>query len=232
MSKLHNIKTVETQILFSLLVRFVSSSLFFKRSQSNTLLLGEGDQGGLALSDDENVSDSGSERVSSSISNVDNIETTDVSISVDNDTDSSDVVTGGDQSEVAGFKGNVVDDETSGDIKLDGVQDVDSRVGESDGSTIVGNDVGNLVGADSLLGDLAKLVLGFFLSDVSEDESSLYVIKNSVKFTSLLDADDVHQTGRESGVLSDLTIDGNVAFLVVYDHHDFSTSKSVLKTVL
>jgi len=210
----------------------VSSSLFFKGSQSNTSFLGEGDQGVLTLSDNENVGNSGSERVSSRVSNVDNIETTDVSISVDDNSDSSDVVTGSDQSKIASFEGNVVNDGTSGDVKLDGIEDSNSGVGESDGTTVVGNNVRDLVGANRLLGDLAKLVLAFFLSDVSEDESSLNVIENSVKFTSLLNADDIHQTSRESGVLSDLTIDGNIAFLVVYDHHDFSTSESVLKTVL
>jgi len=209
-----------------------SSSLFFERSQSDTLFLGERDQGVLTLSDNENVSNSGSERVSSRISNMDNIETTDVSISVDDNTDSSDVVTGGDQSKIASFEGNVVNDGTSGDVKLDGIQDSNSGVGESDGTTVVGDNVGDLVGSDGLLGDLAKLVLGFFLSDVSEDESSLNVVENSEKFTSLLNADNIHQTSGESGVLSDLTIDGNIAFLVIYDQSDFSTSESVLKTVL
>ena len=40
-----------------------------------------------------------------------------------------------------------------------------------------------------------------------------------------------HETSGESGVLSDLAIDGDVAFLVVDNHGDFSTSQSVLKTV-
>jgi len=210
----------------------MSSGLFFKRGQTDTLFLGERDQGVLALSDDENVGNSSGKRVSSSISNVDNIETTDVSISVDNDSDSSDIVTGGDQSKIASFEGNVINNEASGDIKLDGIQNGNSGVGESDGTAIVSDNIGDLVGADRLLGDLAELVLGFFLTNVSKNESSLYVIKNSVKFASLLDADDVHQTSGESGVLSDLAIDGNITFLIVYDHHDFSSSESILKTVL
>jgi len=213
-------------------VGFESRGSFFKRGQTDTLFLGEGDQRVLTLTNNENVGNSGSEGVSSGISNVDDIETTDVSISVDNNTDSSDVVTGGDQSKIAGFEGNVINDETSGDVNLDGIQDSDSGVGESDGSSVVGNNVGDLVGTNSLLGDLAELELGFFLANVSKDESSLYVVEDSVEFTSLLDGDDVHQTSRESGVLSNLTVDGDIAFLVVYDHGDFSTSESVLKTVL
>ena len=48
---------------------------------------------------------------------------------------------------------------TSSDVQLGGVVDGEFRVGESEGSTVVGNDVGDLVGADRLLGDLNKLVL-------------------------------------------------------------------------
>jgi hypothetical protein len=219
--------------LFSVLfVAFSSGGSFFKGSQSNTFFLGEGDPRVLALSDHENVADSGGERVTSGVSDVDNIETTDVSISVDDDTDSTNVVTGGDHAKVASFEFNEIDDLTSGDVELSSVVDGEFRVGESEGSAVVGDDVGDLVGADSLLGDLNELVLSFFLSDVSEDESSLNVVEDSVQFTSLLDGDDVHETSGESGVLSDLAIDSDVSFLVVDDHSDFSTSQSVLKTVL
>ena len=48
---------------------------------------------------------------------------------------------------------------TSGDVELGSVVDGEFGVGESEGSTVVGNDVGDLVGADSLLGDLDELVL-------------------------------------------------------------------------
>ena len=48
---------------------------------------------------------------------------------------------------------------TSGDVELSGIVDGEFGVGESEGSTVVGNDVGDLVGADSLLGDLDELVL-------------------------------------------------------------------------
>jgi len=206
--------------------------LLFKRSQANTLFLGERDPGILSLSNHENVSDSGSEGVSSSISDVDNIETSDVSISVDYNSDSSDVVTGGDSAQVAGLELNSVDDLTSGDVELNGVIDVDFRVGESESSTVVSDNVRDLVGANSLLGDLAELVFSFFGTNVSEDESALNIVENSVKFTSLLDADDIHKTSRESGVSSDLAINSDVSFLVIDDHSDFSSSESVFKTVL
>jgi len=222
----------KSYLLSLLSVRFNSGGSFFKGGQGNTFFLGEGDPRVLSLSDHENVADSGGESVTSGVSDVDNIETTDVSISVDNNTDSSDVVTGGNHAKVASFEFNEIDDLTSGDVQLGGVIDGEFRVGESEGTTIVGDDVGDLVGADSLLGDLDKLIFSFFLADVSEDESSLNVVEDSVQFTSLLDGDNVHETSGESGVLSDLAIDSDIAFLVVDNHGDFSTSQSVLKTVL
>jgi len=219
--------------LFSVLsVGFDSGGSFFKRGQGNTLFLGEGNPRVLSLSDHENVADSGGESVTSGVSDVDDIETTDVSISVDDDTDSTDVVTGSDHAKVASFELDEIDDLTSGDVELSSVVDGEFGVGESEGSTVVGDNVGDLVGADSLLGDLDELVFSFFLADVSEDESALNVVEDSVQFTSLLDGDDVHETSGESGVLSDLAIDSDVSFLVVDDHGDFSTSQSVLETVL
>jgi len=219
--------------LFSLLsVGFNSGGSFFEGSQGNTLFLGEGNPRVLSLSDHEDISDSGGESVTSGVSDVDDIETTDVSISVDNNTDSTDVVTGGDHAKVASFELDEINDLTGSDVQLGGVIDGKFGVGESEGSTVVGDDVGDLVGANSLLGDLNELVFSFFLADVSEDESSLNVVEDSVQFTSLLDGDDVHETSGESGILSHLAIDGDVAFLVVDNHHDFSPSQSVLKTIL
>ena len=80
---------------------FNSGGSFFKGGQSNTLFLGEGNPRVLSLADHENVTDSGSESVTSGVSDVDDIETTDVSISVDDDTDSTNVVTGGNHAKVA-----------------------------------------------------------------------------------------------------------------------------------
>ena len=92
------------------------------------------------------------------------------------------------------FELDGVDDLSSGNIELNSVIDGDFGVGESESSTVVGDNVGDLVGSDSLLGDLAELVLtgfsclghyrssyfSFFGLDVSEDESSLNVVEDSV----------------------------------------------------
>ena len=59
----------------------------------------------------------------------------------------------------------VVKDGAGGDVKLDGVIDRDFRVSESNGSSVVGDDVWDLVWSDFLSNNLAELVFGFFRFD-------------------------------------------------------------------
>ena len=46
-----------------------------------------------------------------------------------------------------------------GKVEIDGVFNVDIGVGVSDGSSVVGNDVGDLVGGDLFSFDLAQFIL-------------------------------------------------------------------------
>lgn len=74
---------------------FVVESLvsLFDEGKLNTLLGEEGDDGLLALSDNEDVVDSGGEGVASSVLDVSDVEAGGVLLDVLEDTDSSDVVT-------------------------------------------------------------------------------------------------------------------------------------------
>lgn len=94
------IKQILNLVLSGLSSVFESSLLLFERGQTDTLFSWEGDPRVLSLSNHENVADSGGERVSSGISDVNDIETSDVSVSVDYNSDSSDVVTGSDHAQV------------------------------------------------------------------------------------------------------------------------------------
>ena len=66
----------------------------------NTLVLWKTDPWVLALTNDEHIADSGGEVGSSGISEMDDIETTEMSFTVGDDTNSSDVVSLSDQSNV------------------------------------------------------------------------------------------------------------------------------------
>ena len=58
-----------------------------------------------------------------------------------------------------------------------------------------------------MLGDLAKLVSGFFGGDSVNSESTFDVIDKSEGFVGLLECDDIHETGWEGGITSDFAVD-------------------------
>lgn len=93
----------------SVLLRFLGLGgsffeLSFNGGQVDTGILGQGDQGGLSFTNDEDVAESGGEVVASGISDMDNIETTHVSVSGGQDTNSTDVITLSGEDEVT-YKG-------------------------------------------------------------------------------------------------------------------------------
>ena len=104
-------------------------------------------------------------------------------------------------------------------------------MGVADGSAVVGHDIGDLVFADNLSLDLAQLEGGFLGVDADGLESSLDVVKDSEVLTSLGERDDVHNTERESVVTTDLTVDLDVAGLVLADLESLLAGKGVLKSV-
>ena len=70
---------------------------------------------------------------------------------------------------------------------LEGVVDLDVGVGETDGSAVVGHNVGDLVLAEGLLGDLAEFEAGLVSVDSVWHESSLDVLEDSEVLVGLLD---------------------------------------------
>lgn len=148
------------------------------------------------------------------------------------DTDSTDVVTVLDVTDVTGFQVRESFNLVVGEVVLEGITDLDFRVGESDGSGVVGNDVGDLVGTNSLSGDLQEFVLSFFLVEGLEDESTLGVVEDSEGLVGLFDSDDVHKTSGETLVSSDLVVNQDVLFLIVEDEGNISTVQGVVKSFL
>jgi len=94
--------------MFALALLFVdfSSSLkgLFDWGEVNTFIFWKTDPWVLSSTDDEDVTDSGSEAGTSGVSDVDDIETTKMSLSGGNDTYSSDIVTVCDDSSVSRFE--------------------------------------------------------------------------------------------------------------------------------
>ena len=144
--------------------------------------------------------------------------------------DSTDIVSSGN---VAGVSSVVLDpfeDFTVVNVVLDGVSDLDFRVGESDGSGIVSDNVWDFVGADSFSCNLQQFESSFLGVKALEDESSLNVIKASVEFLGLDDLDNIHDTNWESLVSSESVINLNTIFLIVEDQGNLSSVLGVFES--
>lgn len=100
----------------------------------------------------------------------------------------------------------MINDSVLLEVELDGVVDSDDWVGVSNGSSVVGNDVRNSLGAELDLSDLAELVGSLLLRDSVDGESSLDVVEDSEVLSRLLDGDGVHESEGEGVVGSDLIV--------------------------
>ena len=105
-------------------------------------------------------------------------------------------------------------------------------VRESNGSSIVSNDMWNLRFTDFLLSDLAELEFSFFSVNSVRLESSLNVIEDSEVLIGLFDGDNVQRSEWESRISSDLTIDLDQTFLVLDNLGGFHVRHSVLQSLL
>jgi hypothetical protein len=122
---------------------------------------------------------------------VDNVETSEVSLLVDNDTRSTHVTTTSNHDNVSGLELDVVDDFVLDKVKLDSVVDLDGRVGVSDGSAVVGDNVRDTLGAELVTTDLAELEGSLLGGDSVDGESSLDIVEESEVLSGSLDRDNV-----------------------------------------
>lgn len=113
----------------------------------------------LSVSNDESVRQSGGEGLSVGVNNTDNVDLTRLLDDVVENSDSSLVISAGNDAQVSDLSSVSLENLSGLDVKLDGVSDVDSWGGESDGSGVVGNQVRDPVWSVELLHDLAKLEL-------------------------------------------------------------------------
>mgnify|MGYP007046642641 FL=1 len=207
---------------------------------SSVTLLGDGQLDTLTLwqghvrlagigTDDEDVGLSGDESVLQSVLDVDQVETTLVLLSVDNNTNTSHVLTASDHGQLAGVELDELGDLTSGQVDLDSVVGSDQWVRVSDGSTVVGDGVRNTSLTQGDLSDLTQLVRGLLGGDSVHSESTLDVVDQSEVLVGGLQGDHVHEASREGRVGSDLTVDLDV--LLHQDSLDLSAVQSVLQSV-
>lgn len=98
-----------------------------------------------------------------------------MSLSVLDDSDSSDVVSSDKKTKVSSIELDMVNNLSSSQIQFQGVVHLDGWVRVSDSSSIMCNDVWDLVRSDALGLNSDQLVSSFFWLDVLENESSCSV---------------------------------------------------------
>merc|ERR1711957_354552 len=115
------------------------------------------------------------------------------------------------------------------DTYLNRVEDVDVGVGVADSSTVVGDDVWDLVLSDSLLENLAELELTFLLVDLDCLEAALNIVEDAEVLGGLVDGHDIHKSKRETVISPDSVVNLYVVVLVSADLHWLLSVEGVLQ---
>lgn len=122
---------------------------------------------------------------------MDNVKAAQVTLTVGNDTGTAHVATASDHDDVSGLKLQDVDNLVLDKVKLDRVVGLDGRVGVTDGAAVVGDDVGDTLGAELVLLDLAQLEGGLLGRDAVDGEAALDVVEQTEVLAGTLNGDDV-----------------------------------------
>jgi len=221
----------------------------------DTLALWKGDPW-LLTTDDENVALTGSELVVDGILDVNNVETTIVSLTVGDDTNTTHVTTTSGHGDDTSVELNEVGDLAGGEVDFDSVVDLDGWVWVTDAvkikcqhlstnckiysapklgptadrcdlrSSIMRNQVWNTTLAELNSLDLAQLVLGLLASDAVDGKATLGVVDEAEVLAGLLDGDDIHETSWVGSVSADLAVDLDEAL------HDNGLGLATVKGVL
>jgi hypothetical protein len=127
---------------------------------------------------------------------VNNVETTVVPLPVSDDAGSTHVTTTGNHDDVSWLKLDVIDNLVVDEVKLYRVVDLDGRVGVTDGSTVVGDDVWDTLGAELVSLDFEELEGGLLWGDAVDGESTLDVVEQTEVLARSLEGDDVWEGER------------------------------------
>jgi hypothetical protein len=167
--------------------------LLLKDRKLNTLTLGEGDGGLRSISDNKHVGKTSGELVSSTVLNVSNIEGSRVSLTRHNGTNTALVTTLGDHDKVSDVEGNVSSYLSSLDRNTNSVVLFNHRIGESNGSSVVGYKSRNLLIGDGNTLDTAQFVLLLsLLLETVKSKSSLDIEKKTERILALLDGHNIY----------------------------------------
>jgi len=160
---------------------------------------------------------------------MDDIETSDMLLTVNDDTCTTHVTTTSDHDDVAGVEGYKFEDFALLEVKLDSVVDPDGWIRITDCATVVCDDVGDTLGAEGHFTDLEKLVGSLLGGDAMDSETALDIIEQTKMFARLFDRDGVHEAGGVGRVSAHFSVDFNEA--LVDNNNDLASGQSILEPV-
>ena len=104
-------------------------------------------------------------------------------------------------------------------------------MGEADGSSVVSDNVGDLVLAECLALNLAEFEACFFGINADWHEAALHIVEDSEVLISFHDVDTVHESERETWVSAGFVVDLNINILVAADFETLLAGESVLQSL-
>jgi len=205
-----------------------SAISLLSNAELDTLTLWKGDPW-LLSTNDEDVALTGSEGVVNGVLDVDDVETSVVTLAVGDNTNTTHVTTTSSHGDDTSVELDEVGDLTGSQINLDSVVDLDGWVWVTDGSSIVRDQEWDSALAQLHSLDLAELVLSLLGLNSVDGEATLGVVDETEVLASLLNADDIHETSWVGGISADLAIDLDQAL-----HNNslgLASVESILQTV-
>lgn len=162
---------------------------------------------------------------------VDDIEATNVLLTVNNDTGTTHVTATSDHDDVASVKLDKIGYLAGLDVELDSVVDLDQGIRVANGATIVGDNVWDTLGTNTGLADLEQLVSGLLSGDSVDGEAALDIVEETEVLARLLNGNNIcvakksckyvfplsfwsvrtHEASRVGWVGADLAVDLNKA---------------------
>ena len=87
----------------------------------------------------------------------------------------------------------MIDDLVLDEVEFDGIVDFNGRIGVTDRTTIMADDVGDTFGTELVFAHFAEFEIGFFRADPVNSESALDIVEQTEVFARSLNSDDVYK---------------------------------------
>lgn len=122
---------------------------------------------------------------------MDNVKSPNVLFSVNDDTRTTHVAAPSNHDDVARVELDKVSDFILLEVELNGIVDMDERVGVADRATIVGDNMRDATVADSDATNFEEFVFGFLRCDAMNSKSALNIVEETEVFTRLFNRNDI-----------------------------------------